>query len=680
MSKPTIPQSGEEELTSELARTMIFVLIITFALLSAVIALMAFTGQSPSGIRFLSISAVFTAITIALAYRGIMLPGRLLIAACIIFVVTTISFAGYGLHDIAMFGIPITLLIGGMLAGRRSLWLVTSLCLASVVFIGYADMAGWSDSPLASKTSWDDVAVICIMIISAAVILRFTMERMNLNVQEARKHAQAFHDSESRFRAFMETSPAIVIMKDADGRYVYCNSKVEMLFGLRTEEIIGKTEFDLFPREDAQKFVESDQLVLRTGKPLMSEYPASIPSGEMRDWWVFKFLLTDSTGNKYVGIQIMDITARKKVEADLAFERDVLQALMQSVPDTVYFKDTESRFTRINEKQAQFLGAESTKDAIGKSDFDYQPYHLAKGFYEEEQELIKTGRSIRDRVEYNPTREGKPRWVSASKAPLRDTNDQIVGIVGISRDITERKLAELERERLIGDLENRNAELERFTYTVSHDLRSPLVTIDGFLGYVERNAGTGNMDKVHDDIQRIKAAVKKMQSLLKDLLELSRIGRMMNDPETIPFNDLARSALENVAGQLKNCKAEVNLEDIPDVVHGDRTRLIEVLQNLLDNACKYMGSQPAPCITIGRRSSESGAPVFFVYDNGMGIEPRYHNTVFGLFNKLDSASEGTGIGLALTKRIIEIHKGRIWVESEGQGKGSTFCFTLASNE
>jgi signal transduction histidine kinase len=148
----------------------------------------------------------------------------------------------------------------------------------------------------------------------------------------------------------------------------------------------------------------------------------------------------------------------------------------------------------------------------------------------------------------------------------------------------------------------------------------------------------------------------------------------------MPFSELARSALEIVAGQLKSSSVDVQIEDIPDTVRGDRIRLIEVLQNLLDNACKYMGDQSEPLIEIGKRSEENGTTVFFIRDNGMGIEPQYHDTVFGLFNKLNPASEGTGIGLALTKRIIEIHKGRIWVESEGRGKGSTFCFTLASAE
>jgi PAS domain S-box-containing protein len=247
----------------------------------------------------------------------------------------------------------------------------------------------------------------------------------------------------------------------------------------------------------------------------------------------------------------------------------------------------------------------------------------------------------------------------------------------IKRQLDEAALKkELEaRKQLIEELENKNSELERFTYTVSHDLKSPLVTINGFLGFLEQDATSGNLERMRRDIQRIHEAVKKMQSLLNELLELSRIGRMMNAPETVPFDLLVRDTLEMVQGRLSERKVEVDAHPNLPVVYGDRPRLVEVLQNLIDNAAKYMGDQPHPRIEIGQRGEEDSMPVFYVKDNGIGIAPEFHERVFGLFNKLDPRSEGTGVGLALVKRIVEVHGGRIWVESEA-GRGSTFLFTL----
>jgi signal transduction histidine kinase len=232
------------------------------------------------------------------------------------------------------------------------------------------------------------------------------------------------------------------------------------------------------------------------------------------------------------------------------------------------------------------------------------------------------------------------------------------------------------RQKLIEELESKNAELERFTYTVSHDLRSPLVTIKGFLGFMERSARQGNMEGFRKDMQRVGSATDRMDNLLKDLLELSRIGRLINKPEKISFEDLAHEALEIVHGRIQQRGITVQIQPGLPAVYGDRTRLMEVLQNLLDNAAKYAGGQKNPIINIGMNGYDgSNNPIFFIRDNGMGIDPQYHERIFGMFDKLDPASEGTGIGLALVKRIIEFHGGRLWVESEA-GKGSTFFFTM----
>jgi PAS domain S-box-containing protein len=233
----------------------------------------------------------------------------------------------------------------------------------------------------------------------------------------------------------------------------------------------------------------------------------------------------------------------------------------------------------------------------------------------------------------------------------------------------------IERQSLIAELESKNAELERFTYTVSHDLKSPLFTIRGFLGYLEQDALAGKHERVKSDMQRITDATEKMQMLLNDLLELSRVGRLKNESVSISFGELAQDAAELVQGQIMEKGVAVHIGDDLPTVFGDRQRLLEVLQNLIDNACKFMGNQKEPRIEIGQDGMEDGKPVLFVRDNGIGIAPEHYERVFGLFNKLDAKSDGTGIGLALVKRIVEVHGGRIWVQSEA-GSGSTFYFTL----
>ena len=214
-------------------------------------------------------------------------------------------------------------------------------------------------------------------------------------------------------------------------------------------------------------------------------------------------------------------------------------------------------------------------------------------------------------------------------------------------DITERKRTEAEREALIQELEGKNAELERFTYTVSHDLKSPLITIRGFLGFMEEDARAGNIGRLKADIARIENATSKMQLLLNDLLDLSRVGRLISPPEEISFEALAREAMTLVAGRIAGRNVQIEIMPGLPTVYGDHARLLEVMQNLVDNAVKFMGDQPRPYIEIGQRDAETGQPVYYVRDNGIGIDRRYHQKVFGLFDKLEANSEGTGVGLAL---------------------------------
>jgi PAS domain S-box-containing protein len=226
------------------------------------------------------------------------------------------------------------------------------------------------------------------------------------------------------------------------------------------------------------------------------------------------------------------------------------------------------------------------------------------------------------------------------------------------------------------ELRKTNDELVRFTYTVSHDLKSPLVTIKAFLGFLEKDAGKADAQAMAKDLGFIHGAADKMTRLLDELLELSRVGRKMNPSVDVPLREVVQEALDLTAGQIAGRGVEIAVTGEPVVIHGDRARLVEVFQNLVDNAVKFMGDQAKPRVEIGveRAGDET---VIFVRDNGIGVDPRFQSKLFDLFEKLDAGVEGSGIGLALVKRIVEVHGGWIRVESAGPGAGTTFRFTLA---
>lgn len=250
---------------------------------------------------------------------------------------------------------------------------------------------------------------------------------------------------------------------------------------------------------------------------------------------------------------------------------------------------------------------------------------------------------------------------------------------GAIMDITERKQHEKEREQLLNELSNRNAELERFVYTVSHDLKTPLVTLKGFTGLLEQDIEQNDRGNIKKDLSFINQACSRMQDLIQDLLELSRIGRLVNPCQEIEFLIPLQEALEQVQPLAQSGKVQFKINGPFGTVIVDRQRLEEALVNLLTNAIKFMGDNRQPLIEIGT-AQKNGEKFYFIRDNGIGINPKYHDKIFNLFEQIKTINvEGTGVGLTIVKRIIELHGGRIWVES-AENEGSCFCYTLPQKE
>jgi signal transduction histidine kinase len=254
--------------------------------------------------------------------------------------------------------------------------------------------------------------------------------------------------------------------------------------------------------------------------------------------------------------------------------------------------------------------------------------------------------------------------------------DELAHLTESFRNLASQLLEnKVQQDELIEDLGQKNTELERFAYTVSHDLKSPLVTVSGFIGLLERDIAAGDETRIREDIQAIMSATDTMATLLEDLLELSRVGRQVSPSQEISLTELSEGAVDDLQISIREHKAEIKIQTDMPTVFADKLRIGEVIQNLLENAIKFSGEGNYPHIEISATREKDNILVLFK-DNGIGIDPRYHDTVFGLFNRLDSNIPGTGVGLALVKRIVEIHGGQIWIESTGNGQGSTFCFSL----
>jgi PAS domain S-box-containing protein len=364
----------------------------------------------------------------------------------------------------------------------------------------------------------------------------------------------------------------------------------------------------------------------------------------------------------------LDITTLKNTEDALRRSEARTRALLDAIPDMIFEFNSEGIIL-------QFIASTTNQPLLPPEEFLGKPITEVLPASVADQTMFAIERVLESghvhAFDYQLVQNDETKTFEARLTPL--SSDTVLAMV---RDVSLQKWILNEREKLISELELKNAELERFTYTASHDLKSPLITIKGFLGFLREDTQSGNVKRLESDIQRIGDAADKMQRLLNDLLELSRVGRQVNNPQTIDLNELIAEVLELLHGRLYSGNILVSVEENLPHGYGDRARLLEVLQNLIDNAAKFMGDQPNPHIEIGQDgSAEDGSPIFFVRDNGIGIDPKFQDRIYGLFDKLDPRTDGTGIGLALVKRIIEFHGGRIWLESE-LGKGSIFYFTI----
>jgi PAS domain S-box-containing protein len=475
-------------------------------------------------------------------------------------------------------------------------------------------------------------------------------------------------------RNLIEVSIDPLVTISPEGKIQDVNVATEIATGLTRNDLIGTDFSEYFTEPD--KACEGYLRVFSLGKVV--DYPLEI---RRRDGYVIPVLYNatvyrDRSGNiKGVFAAARDITERKQAEEALRKNEEKFRNVFDWANDAVMLhtlttQEASGRFIDVNQVACRMLGyARDELFMMGPPDIVPAEFHSRLGEIVRQAEtkesvvfetwfLRKDGTTFPvESSGHLITHEGKKIWISHI------------------RDISGRKQAEEQRENLINELGKKNAELDRFTYTVSHDLKSPLIAIQSFLALLKGDLKTGNTGRVDHDILRISESAEKLEHLITTLLGLSRSGRSIDTPVQIAFADLTREAAGLLDITLQQRGIRLVIADNLPTVRGDRHRLLQVMTNLLDNAVKFKGGQKEPCIEIGVRDF-AGIPVFFVRDNGMGIDPADQPKVFGLFERINPEIPGTGIGLATVKRIIEAHGGKIRVESEGLGKGTTFLFTL----
>ncbi|HSY17404.1 MAG TPA: PAS domain S-box protein [Candidatus Acidoferrales bacterium] len=491
------------------------------------------------------------------------------------------------------------------------------------------------------------------------------------DVTSSRRAEAALRENEYKFKTLFETAnDAILLMNPTV--FLDCNRKAEKTFGCDREKIIGTSPVDFSPEHQADglpsrvKVMENIEAAM-AGQPQFYEWIHCRADGTPFNAEVSLNRL-ELHGEPVIQAIVRDITLRKQAETAQREAEELYRTLVNTSPDGIAVMDMEGRIRFASPKDLEMYGLPEMDAKLGR--------HALEFVAPAERERVTQSllQAFMGNIEHNQRfmmlrADGSQFMAEVNGTLLRDGLGVARGLMIVTRDVTDRQQQE-------DELKHKNEELERFTYTVSHDLKSPLITIKGFTGALLTDAKAGRTDRLADDLKRVVVAADKMGQLLNGLLELSRVGRMVNPPVPVSITRLADDVVELLSGSIKERGAQVTVQrDLP-AVNGDPQRLQQVFQNLIENALKFGRDTHPPVIEVGAKI-EAGIPVFFVRDDGRGIEPRFRDTVFGLFNKLDARSEGTGIGLALVRRIVEFHGGRIWVESGPGGHGTVFYFTLS---
>ncbi len=482
----------------------------------------------------------------------------------------------------------------------------------------------------------------------------------------------------------LDYSPDYIYFKDRDSRFLRLSRALANYLGLDDPSAaIGKTDCDFFDAERAEQYRADEQEVMATGRPIIDkEEKGMFPDGRVAYLSTTKVPLRNGRGEIIGTFGISrDITARKRAEEEAETERYLLHSLMDSVPDSIYFKNAEGRYLRVNRAKAARSGLSDPAEAIGKSDADVFPAEHSRRTLEDEEEVIRTGRPLIGKEEFLTWPDGRQSWVATTKLPLYDRDGRIVGTFGISHDITGQKQAAAQERLAKEAAEAASRAKGDFLANMSHEIRTPLNAI---IGMTELVLDTELAASQREYLKLVMESGESLLSVINDILDFSKIeaGKLALESTEFELRESLGDALKSLAFRA-HCKGlELACEihpEVPERLYGDVGRLRQILVNLVGNAIKFTETGEVVVEVTCRGRTESEAELYFsVRDTGIGVPANKLSSIFAAFEQVDTSTTrkfgGTGLGLTICSRLVELMGGKIWADSEF-GRGSTFHFT-----
>lgn len=488
------------------------------------------------------------------------------------------------------------------------------------------------------------------------------------DVTEYKRTENALKESQARLQSILDHTPTLINIKDLAGRYVLINQKAETVLGIANEDIRGKTPFDVFSEKTAEQIIAHDKRVIDSQSSLKTEENVLSEYG-IQTLLSVRFPIFDNNGELIaIGGIFTDISERKKAEEEML----VKERAIESSINAIAIADLQGNLTYVNASFLRLWGYEDMDNVIGEKVLDF--WHSTEKASEVVQALGANGHWTGELV--GKKKNGSLFDVQLSANMVFDKSQTPICMMASFIDITEQKRAERQLKETMRELERSNKELEQFAYVASHDLQEPLRMVTSYLQLLEKRYENQLDEDAQEFIYYAVDGAKRMQSLISDLLSYSRIKSRAKTMKNVNFQEIVERAKEHLTFMIEESEAEITYDELP-TLKVDRGQMVQLIQNLINNSIKYNHNKPVIHISAKKQNNEW---IFSVTDNGIGINAKYFERVFQIFQRLHTKREysGTGIGLAICKKIIERHNGKIWVESE-EDDGATFYFSIPKN-
>lgn len=495
----------------------------------------------------------------------------------------------------------------------------------------------------------------------------------------------ALRESEERLRASLEYAPNVAVQWfDRDGRVLYWNHASTRLYGWSPDEAMGRTlsQLMLLP-EEARIFTALLAGIEASGKALgPSEYPIRDRGGNVKYVEATTFRIPGQAGEPIFVCMDVDVTARREAEQRAEQKRTHLQTLIDTLPDMVWLKSPEGVYLSCNSMFERLCGLLEA-ELIGKTDDQLFARDQADYFTSHDERAVRAGENRVNEAWVTLHETGQRALLQTIKTPMRSADGEVVGELGIARDITELREAQDSLRELNRELEQRVVdrtqalseamkELESFSYAVSHDLKAPLRGVDGYSKILLDDYGDSLDGQAQRFLRNIRGGVAQMNALIGDLMSYSRMERRSLESSRINLGEVMRHVLSARHDEIAAAAVRIEGEVPSVVVRADRQGVEMVLRNLLDNAIKFSGQATPPVITL-TAGIERDSVGLCIRDNGIGFDMKHHERIFEIFQRLHRIEDfaGTGVGLALVRKAMQRMGGRVWAES-APGQGAAF--------